>query len=314
MKTHIRNFNLVLILLVTTFSQIYAANVERKPSSNSIEFSSTKISADDIKAAMQAAEKVQTIFTKPLEPLSPLQEKILQKQVALIKATKESLRSSQEIVIDEQSPGKFVVVKSATMPAAGYIGIEGNGVSGSSQLLPAGVVKNITITLNRPVDGITLLAYVYKDNGDGVFDANKDEYLNASGFRVFKEFDVGTKRNLKNVYYSNYIFTGSPALIIKEQVPGTQIDYNDSGIFTSKIQPRFIAIFKDKNGLPGKLIGTAKMNNKNNIVDLTEPTSNEMLYAILFKSNPNNQIDLSANGVIRGEGGMVIVVKFKVLK
>jgi hypothetical protein len=182
-----------------------------------------------------------------------VQKAMVQKYVDAFKATQESIRMGQtpDIVVDNQSPGSSVFLKSVTMRFKGFVAIERGEVIGVTPLLPIGVTKNIIIPLSEHVDGKALLAYFYKDNGDGVFDARKDEYVSEKGNRVYREFDITTKRNLRNAYYSNNLDErGSATIILKEQPAGNKIEY----VYSGQSSKYFIAIFKDKNGLPVNLL------------------------------------------------------------
>ena len=91
---------------------------------------------------------------------------------------------SASIAVSKHTPASTVVVDSATLTAPGFIAIsdEQNGQAGSilgtSDLLSTGSVQNVTIPLSRKtVSGETLLVQIYKDNGDGAFNAASDELV-----------------------------------------------------------------------------------------------------------------------------------------
>ena len=99
-----------------------------------------------------------------------------------------------DIVIDTQQPGRNIVITSVVIKDQGFVVIKKNtdfetmrankDILGTSQLLPIGTTKNIQIPLNEYVDGVELTAYLYKDEGDGVF-AQAFE-ITLSGFQVFR--------------------------------------------------------------------------------------------------------------------------------
>lgn len=212
------------------------------PSATSTELVTTSFSTDttfkltiegvtenDIRAALDAAKKVQDLFNTPVTPkLTPEQEKELQKQVESILATQKALSDSGSITTDTQQ-------------------------------------------LSR------------------------------------------------NVYYSNYLEPGSPALVLREQASGNKIKLESVRTpFDSKNLKKsfFIVIFKDANGLPGKIIGSqiTKFGGSGSEVTLTEIVSNEMLYAMIFEDNSDGALDLASDQVVRGENNLIIITKFKVIQ
>ena len=99
-----------------------------------------------------------------------------------------------------QSPGNTVVVSSATLPKPGFVVIETVGsrvdeIIGISQLLPIGTQNNLLVNLSKDVKGIKLSGSLWKDNGDGIFNAETDEWVKdeKTGLRVFQYFDVKTR-------------------------------------------------------------------------------------------------------------------------
>ncbi len=87
------------------------------------------------------------------------------------------------IYVAEQSPSRIVSVAVVRLEKVGFVVIhEDNAgksgkILGASGALPAGETKNLTpITISRTtVDGETLYAMIHLDDGDGTFDATKDE-------------------------------------------------------------------------------------------------------------------------------------------
>ncbi len=86
------------------------------------------------------------------------------------------------IYIAEQAPGENITVSVVHFETPGFVVIheDTNGVPGkilgASGLLPSGETKNAPpIALSRATkDGETLYAMIHLDNGDGKFDAAKD--------------------------------------------------------------------------------------------------------------------------------------------
>ncbi len=302
MKLNFKNLHLILtqlsVALTLTFAPTQAAD-----------FSALKISESEIRSSLKESQKITDRLMssrRQIGQLSPAQKAL----VKAIEATKESIRmnGTPDIAVDNQPPGNSVLLKSINMKFKGFVAIERSNVIGVTPLLPIGVTKNIRIPLSEHVDGTSLLAYFYKDNGDGVFDARKDGYVNEQRNRVFREFEITTKRDLKNSYYSNTLNdNGEATLIIVEQPAGNKIE------FTNMNPPCFVAIFKDKNGLPDKFIGNNAVT-KSNRVYLLEPVSDEMLYAVMYKDNGDGKFDLMSDSPARGKSGLIIIVKFKVTK
>jgi len=281
------------------------------------------ITESDIRSALDAAKKVEDHFRNPPTPkLTPEQEMEVLKEVASIAATKKALSGSRDITIDTQQPGNVITITSVVMKEAGFIVIKKSSnlaTVGSSKLLTKGVHQNVQISLNEYVDGIGLTVYLYKDDGDGILDTQKDKYItDDTGLAIYKNFDVRSRRNLRYAFYSNTIKYG-PALILKEQLPGNKIKFEGVSIYTPDALKKsyFIVIFKDSNGLPGRIIGNSqplKGSSSGNEVQLDEPVSNEMLYAMIFEDNGDGRFDSTSDSIVRGEDNIIIIVKFKVIQ
>ena len=127
---------------------------------------------------------------------------------------------------------------------------------------------------------------------------------------------TNTQQLSRNVYYSNYLQPGSPALLLREQFPGSKIKFESVHVpFDSKNPKKsfFIAIFKDAEGFPGKNIGQSQQKSgSGNEVALTETVSNEMLYAMIFEDNSDGAFDLTSDRIVRGENNLIIIIRFKV--
>lgn len=308
-------------------------NIEQKPSlktEGAVKLIIRGVAENDIRIALDAAKKVQDSFNEPLtQEFTPEQEEELQKYIESIQATKRALSGSGDLVIDTQQPGRNIIITSAIVKDEGFIVIKkhtdietsrvNKDILGTSQLLPVGTANNIQISFNEYVDGVGLMAYLYKDNGDRAFDPVDDKYVtDAKGLNIYKDFSVSSRRNLQNVYYSNYLQSGSPALILREQLPENKIKFESVSVpFYSKNLNKsfFVVIFKDADGLPGKIIGSQiiKSSGSGNEIQLTESVSDEMLYAMIFEDNGDGKLDLMFDSIVRGENNLIIIVKFKVV-
>jgi hypothetical protein len=100
-------------------------------------------------------------------------------------------------------------------------------------------------------------------------------------------------------------------LIFIEQVPGNYVEYIDGCIPNGR--PYYVAIFKDKNGLPGKYIGHSTLDRSSRI-NLTETVSDEMLFAMVFEDYSGGRFDLAKDQIARGKDGLIVIAKFKVIK
>ncbi|MCB9771090.1 MAG: hypothetical protein H6754_00860 [Candidatus Omnitrophica bacterium] len=165
---------------------------------------------------------------------------------------------------------------------------------------------------NRPTQQLTLdEEKMVRKQADAIL-ALKNEIEGSSNQ------DVKYRRDLKSVYYSNNLQEGWPALVLREQQPGNKIKFES---VTMPFDPQdskksfFMAIFKDDNGLLGKIIGQSQQRSgSGNEILLTEAVSNETLYAVIFKDNGDNTFDLMSDLIVRGENDRIIIVKFKVVQ
>lgn len=89
----------------------------------------------------------------------------------------ETLPSESTIAAVNQAPQYSVTIESATLSRPGYIVIheqkdgELGTVIGHSVLHKIGIIKNVSVGLNRPlVSGETLYAMLHTDDGNGVYD------------------------------------------------------------------------------------------------------------------------------------------------
>jgi hypothetical protein len=266
----------------------------------------------DIRSGVSEAQKItDRIVGSRRINISPLMNATAQIFANSNNRLKKSLNgiNAKGMVVDNQPPGDSVVISFVDMEFNGFVAIEQADVLGVSPLLLKGIHQNIKIPLNQHVDGTSLLAYIYKDDGDGVFNRDSDRYSNDMG-RVRKEFEISTRRDRGNAYYSTSSFNGT-GLIFIEQVPGNYIEYIDSSIPNDR--PYYVAIFKEKNGLPGKYIGHSGLQRSSRI-NLTETVSDEMLFALMFEDYSGGRFDLEKDQIARGKDGAIVIAKFKVIK
>lgn len=299
----------IIIIFIVSLQGSWATDVD---------FFASGISPDLIKRSLVESDRVtkmrlapQIEYQKQQENLSQSQKEKMAKMVARILETKENLRKRQwpALQISKQKAGNLVRIESVNMEFSGFIGIEtSDGIIGVSPLLSQGITKNITITMNQKLDE-SGLAVLFKDDGDGVFDQRKDEYVTQRG-RIIKEFDFESNRNHNNRQYS-VIYSGSEGITVKEQMSGTKIRYGYKIYLPNS--KYFVAIFKDHNQLPGRLIGVSDLK-KEGVVDLTELVRDEMLYAILFYDNGDGIFDIKSDPVMKDKKGeFVMIVKFRVI-
>jgi hypothetical protein len=266
----------------------------------------------DIRSGLSEAQRItDRIIGQRRTKISPLINAAIQIYSSSNNRLKKSLSSinAKGMVVDDQPPGDSVVISSVIMEFNGFVAIEQADVLGVSPLLLSGAHQNIKIPLKQHVDGTALLAVIYKDDGDGVFDRYNDQYSSNTG-RVVKEFEISTRRDRSNAYYSTSSFNGT-GLIFIEQVPGHYIEYIDGSIPNGK--PYYVAIFRDKNGLPGKFIGHSTLE-RNSRINLTETVSDEMLFALMFEDCSGGRFDLEKDQIARGKDGLIVIAKFKVIK
>jgi hypothetical protein len=266
----------------------------------------------DIRSGVSEAQRTTDRVLGPRrQKLSPLINAATQIYANSNNRLKKSLSgiNAKGMVVDDQPPGDSVVISSVNMDFNGFVAIEQTDVLGVSPLLLSGAHQNIKIPLDQHVDGTSLLAVIYKDNGDGVFDRGGDQYSNGTG-RVVKEFEISTRRDRGNAYYSTSPMNGT-GLIFIEQVPGNYVEYIDGCIPNGR--PYYVAIFRDENGLPGRYIGHSALQRSSRI-NLTETVSDEMLFALMFEDNSGGQFDLARDQIARGKDGTIVIAKFKVIK
>jgi len=98
------------------------------------------------------------------------------------------------IIVSDQYPGNVVYISSVTMEKAGWVVIHknANGVPGAvigSVYVTAGVGPAKVNLTESIVDGAMYYAMLHEDDGDKVFDANKDDPIkDARGNAIMKTF------------------------------------------------------------------------------------------------------------------------------
>ena len=97
---------------------------------------------------------------------------------------------SASIVISKQNPQKEIIIDSVMMPASGWVvarAIDGNRLSQIieiSQYLSKGTHFKVTIPLGDFYKGEQLIAMIYVDNGDAIFNDNDQPYKDIAGNMV----------------------------------------------------------------------------------------------------------------------------------
>ncbi len=102
------------------------------------------------------------------------------------------------VTAPEQAGGSEVFIERATLTDDGYVVIHEDEdgtpgeVIGASDLLPKGEHVNLIIVLDKEVaEGDVLHAMLHKDDGDGVFDPEKDlPITDAGGNPVAAQFSI----------------------------------------------------------------------------------------------------------------------------
>src|SRR5581483_2008793 len=110
-------------------------------------------------------------------------------------------KDKNSISVSTHTPSSTAVIDSVTLTNPGFVAVyessngQTGGILGSSNLLPAGEQKNLTISLSRKTtSGEMLITQVYKDNGDGKFDPEKDELIkDQNGNTVKSEINVSAQ-------------------------------------------------------------------------------------------------------------------------
>lgn len=106
------------------------------------------------------------------------------------------------VVNDQDADSVSVLVASASLRATGYVIIhEDNGglpgaIIGIGQLLQPGTYKNISVISNKLRPGVTYIAMLHGDDGNGIFNEANDKPLNDNaGNAVMVEFKVKLTTN-----------------------------------------------------------------------------------------------------------------------
>ena len=119
---------------------------------------------------------------------------------------KSNLRlNANAIYVPDQEPGEKVFIGFAGLREAGFVvireaeGGSAGAVIGRSNLLQAGNSGSMPpITLSRrALDGETFIAMLYRDNGDGIFDPEKDSpAIDTEGKPIAMEFAIDREATL----------------------------------------------------------------------------------------------------------------------
>ncbi len=107
---------------------------------------------------------------------------IYQNPPAILSDIKLPQEIEAQLIVEDQAPASFVVVKSAIFPAGGFVVIrndllgEFGDIIGQSDYFPAGYETSVTAILDRDSQiGQSLYAVLYQDDGDRIFDSTKDQ-------------------------------------------------------------------------------------------------------------------------------------------
>jgi hypothetical protein len=280
------------------------------------------ITEGDILTGLKSAEKAQAIFdasASHAQKLSRAQQNELQKQVDSIVATRKALEQNDGVEAAIQPAGNRITIRSVTMKKSGFIFIKRPNFPnriGISALLSSGAHRDIVIDLDRRVDCAQLELFLYQDDGDGVFKEQSDSHMNGAYSEAHKILAVGGNRDPRAAYYSG-LYKSSAMLLLGQQVPGDWVEFTHVsppfGLPGGR-KNHFIAIFKDANGLPGRVIGHNKVETWANEVRLSESVSDEMLYAMMFQDDDDGVFDLNKDLPVHCDDGTLTIVKFPVIQ
>jgi len=129
----------------------------------------------------KASAPTQDVFTTnqnyqdPTTPITPSDSST---------ATNQPSGNDVVVVSDQAAGSKSVTVDNAVLSKAGFIVIsyakDGKFVLGASKLLTAGTKQDLEIPLTKAMDKTNAyVAQIYVDDGDKVFNINKDKSLSA---------------------------------------------------------------------------------------------------------------------------------------
>ena len=197
-------------------------------------------------------------------------------------------------VEDQMSDGTAIVIVSVELPSAGFIAVHAdNGgspgaVIGHSDLLPSGTSTNVTVTLDQPLEGTSIvwpMAHIDID-GDGVYTFNPPD--NAT--------DVPAVTADGNVAVAPALVTLTPDLAPSAIEAEDQEGLGIGMVIKSVTLPAqgFVAVHGDNNGSPGPVIGHSKLLAAGTTTDV-EVIFDDMV-AVSGKVYPMIHIDLNGDG------------------
>lgn len=100
------------------------------------------------------------------------------------------------IIVGDQRPGEEIAIELVETDRPTVVVIRANDyqtgpVIGTSALLRAGNNTGVVVRLSRPsVDGETLYAVAYADDGDGVYDAGDNTMLNGAATDMYSTVNI----------------------------------------------------------------------------------------------------------------------------
>lgn len=180
----------VIILLITGVIFITFSNGNRKITSDinqkTIDKAISEVTQKNTEKALNENDK---------EKLNSSVANILKAQESAKKIAEPYLR------VDTQNIGNKIIVSYVDFNKNSFVVIKkpgtygGEELMGISNLLPVGKNENFEITLNSKVAGTALTAYLFEDNGDGVFNESSDSKAldPRNNLILTQDFDVRTR-------------------------------------------------------------------------------------------------------------------------
>jgi hypothetical protein len=148
-------------------------------------------------------EAVNELNKKENGKLDENQQKALKDMVTEILRTEETVRKMAEpyFRVKIQNPGDKIAVayvnfnKNTFMVIKDIVPDGSENILGVSKFLSAGKNENIEIQLTKRVIGTTLTAYLFIDNGDGVFNESTDLLAKdpRNDLKLFQFVDIRTR-------------------------------------------------------------------------------------------------------------------------
>ena len=198
-------------------------------------------------------------------------------------------------VEDQMSDGTTIIVASVELPSDGFIAVHADNagspgaVIGNSDLLPAGTSNDVSITLDTPLDGTSIvwpMAHIDID-GDGVYTfVPPDNAVDVPG--VTADGNVAVASAAVTLLPSR----GPSSLEVEDQ-EGLGL-----GLLVASVRlpaQGFVAVHADADGAPGPVIGVSKLLAAGTVTDV-EVIFDEPLdaSAMVF---PMLHIDMDGDGV-----------------